>query len=290
MHSEDDIAKLNVRDVRRRFDRAAGSFDDVDFVHRVTRDSLFARLEPMTIDARTVIDLGSATGTGSRMLARRFRRARIIAVDISRNMLLRCRTKKSWFSRVSVAQANACALPFADQSVDVVLSNLLLPWIDTPAAVFDEVARVLREDGLFAFATLGPDSLLELRRAWTAADHHAHVNRFFDMHDIGDALVRTGLRDPVLDVDRLAVSYESTGSLFRDLTAMGARNCLVSRNPALVGKHRFQTMTDALRARGDGNLIAFELELIYGHCWGSGATVPAGDIHIDAGNIPLRTT
>ncbi len=290
MHSEDDISRLNVRDVRRRFDRAADSFDEADFVHRVARDSLFARLEPMTIDARTVLDLGSATGTGSHLLARRFRRARIIAVDISRNMLLRCHAKKSWFSRLSVVQANACALPFADHSIDVVTSSLLLPWIDTPVAMFDEVSRVLREDGLFAFATLGPDSLLELRRAWAAVDGRAHVNRFFDMHDIGDALVRAGLRDPVLDVDRLAVSYESTDSLFRDLTAMGARNCLASRNPALVGKRRFQIMTDALLAPGDSNLIALELELVYGHCWGRGAAAPAGDFHIDAGNIPLRTT
>lgn len=290
MYSEDDIAKLNVRDVRRRFDRAAESFDDADFVHRVTRDGLFARLEPMTIDARTVIDLGSATGTGSHMLAKRFRRARIIAVDLSRNMLFKCRTKSSWISRVSIVQANACALPFANQSVDVVASNLLLPWIDAPAAVFDEVSRVLRKDGLFTFATLGPDSLLELRRAWMVADTSAHVNRFLDMHDVGDALVRAGLKDPVLDVDRLAVSYENADALFRDLTAMGARNCLAGRNPALVGKHRFRTMTDALRAPGDGNLLALELELVYGHCWGCGAATPAGDFHIDAGNIPLRTT
>ncbi len=290
MHSEDDIAKLNVRDVRRRFDRAADSFDDADFVHRVARDNLLARLEPMTIDARTVIDLGSATGTGSHLLARRFRRARIVAVDLSRNMLIRCRAKKSWFSRVSLVQANAVALPFADQSVDVVTSSLLLPWIDVPAAMFDEVSRVLREDGLFAFSTLGPDSLLELRRAWAAADAGPHVNQFPDMHDVGDALVRAGLRDPVLDVDRLAVSYENAGSLFRDLTATGARNCLASRHSALVGKRRFRTMTDALRGADDGHLIALELELVYGHCWGRSAAATVGDFHIDASNIPLRTT
>lgn len=290
MYSEDDIARLNIQDVRRRFDRAAESFDDADFVHRATCDGLFARLEPMTIDARTVIDLGSATGTSSHMLAKRFRRARIIAVDLSCNMLFKCRTKSSWFSRVSIVQANACALPFADQSTDVVVSNLLLPWIDSPAAVFDEVSRVLRKDGLFAFTTLGPDSLLELRRAWMVADANAHVNRFFDMHDVGDALVRAGLRDPVLDVDRLEVSYENADALFRDLTAMGARNCLAGRNPALVGKRRFRTMTDALRTPGDGNLLTLELELVYGHCWGRGAATPAGDFRIDAGNIPLRAT
>ncbi|MCH7835209.1 MAG: hypothetical protein IH911_09070 [Proteobacteria bacterium] len=110
------------------------------------------------------------------------------------------------------------------------------------------------------------------------------------MHDVGDALVRAGLREPVLDVDRLAVSYASADSLFRDLTAMGARNCLALRNPGLVGRRHFGVMTDALCAPGDGNLIALDLELVYGHCWGRGAAAPAGDIHIDAGDIPLRGT
>ena len=113
---------------------------------------------------------------------------------------------------------------FADASVDVVFANMLLPWIDDPAAAFAEIARVLRQDGLLAFATLGPDSLLELRDAWRTADAGAHVKQFADMHDIGDALVRAGLRDPVLDVDRLSVTYRNSAALFRDITAFTTRS------------------------------------------------------------------
>jgi malonyl-CoA O-methyltransferase len=279
---------LRIADVRRRFDRAAQGFDDADFVHTVTRDGLFARLAPAIIDADVVVDLGCATGSAIPILTKRFRGAKIVAVDLSGPMLERCRAKQGWLSRTSVLQADASALPFADQSIDVVFANLLLPWINEPEQVTREVSRVLREDGLFVFATLGPDSLLEIRNAWTAVDDRSHVNRFLDMHDVGDLMVRAGLRDPVLDVDRLSVSYDDADALFRDLTAVGARNSLQYRNSALVGKRRFEAMRDRLEnATADGG-ISLNLELVYGHCWGGRPPPAKSDVRIDAAAIRVR--
>ena len=68
-------------------------------------------------------------------------------------------------------------------------------------------AAILKPEGLFVFSTFGPDTLRELRSAWAEADTYNHVNRFLDMHDVGDALVRAGLLEPVLDVDRLQLTY-----------------------------------------------------------------------------------
>ena len=276
---------LNTHEVRRRFDRAARGFDDADFVHGVTRSGLFERIEPVVIDASVVVDLGCATGSATALLAKRFRGAKIVAVDLSRQMLEQCRGKQGWFSKTSVVQASASALPFEDQSVDVVFANLLLPWVNDPADVAAEISRVLRKDGLFVFATLGPDSLLELRNAWM--DDDAHVNRYLDMHDVGDVLVRSGLRDPVLDVDRLNVSYKSGQDVFRDLTAVGARNSLRMRNSSLVGKRRFAAMLERLEAAPGGG-IKLNLELVYGHCWGCGPRSSSGEVRIAAGAIPLR--
>ena len=273
-------------DVRRRFDRAAGRFHEADFVHRVTREGLLQRLRPMTTAAATVIDLGSATGAAIPLLEQRFRRARVIAVDFSAAMLQVVRSNKRLFSRRHAVLADARALPFADASVDVVFSNLMLPWADDLDAVFAAVARVLRKDGLFVFSTLGPDSFIEIREAWGAVDAGEHVIRFPDMHDVGDALVRAGLRDPVLDVDRLSVSYGSAGALFRDLTATGARNCLRNRQRGLMGRARFGRFTAAFFAAANDSPLT--LELVYGHCWGSGTKPRSGTVAIDAGKIPLR--
>jgi malonyl-CoA O-methyltransferase len=279
---------LKLADVRRRFDRAADGFDDADFVHGVTREGLFARLEPVVIDASVVVDLGCATGSATRALAKRFRGASIVAIDLSRRMLERCQESKGWFSRTRVLQADAAALPFADQSVDVVFANMLLPWVNEPTQIAAEVSRVLRKDGLFFFATLGPDSLLELRSAWARVDGDTHINHFLDMHDVGDVLVQAGLRDPVLDVDRLAITYSNADDLFRDLTAAGARNSLQNRHQTVTGKRRFGAMREHLEGDAADGRISLDLELVYGHCWGSGPRVSGGDVRIDASAIPIR--
>lgn len=288
MNPEHVSLTLRPADVRRRFDRAAAGFDAADFVHAVTRDGLLARLAPIRIEAATVLDLGCATGTACPLLARRFRGSQVVGIDFSQGMLQELRRKQSWFAKTSAVQADAAALPLADQSVDVIFANLLLPWIDDPAIVFREAARVLRKDGLMLFATLGPDSLLELRRAWRSVDARAHVNRFLDMHDLGDAAVRSGLRDPVLDVDRLTVTYESATALFRDLTATGGRNSLQYRDPSVVGRKRFAMMTAALEAVKEDGVMSLDLELVYGHCWGAGMTASGSEYRVDAGQISRR--
>jgi len=288
MTANHDNSQLNGKDVQRRFNRIARDFDTAGFVHTASRDGLLARLRPMLIEAQTVVDLGSATGSATRPLKKRFSRARVISVDLCREMLQQGRRKQSWFARPAAIQARAEALPFADQSVDVVFSNLLLPWIDNPAAMFAEVARVLRKDGLLLFATLGPDSLLELRQAWQAADNYAHVNRFLDMHDVGDAAVQAGLRDPVLDVDRMSVTYDNAAALFQDLTSVAGRNCLKGRNQALTGRSRFATMLGALDNARKGGLLTLNIELVYGHCWGIGPRATGREYRVDSARIGRR--
>ncbi len=246
---------MTARNLQRRFDRAADTFDSADFVHAETRQGLLARLEPMTIEADTIVDLGSATGASAQALRRRFRRAAVIAIDISLPMLERSARRSSWFSRHPAVQADATRLPLADHSVDLVFSNLLLPWVTERSRLFAEVARVLRKEGLFLFSTLGPDSLAGLRH-----------EPFADMHDVGDELVRAGLRDPVLDVDRLTVNYRDEKSLAGDLEAVGASGCL----PGKVDN------------------LDIELELVYGHCWGGGIVPTPGEFRIDSVQIGHR--
>lgn len=277
---------LRLRDIQRRFDRAATSFDNSDFVHQVTREGLVDRLEPLLLEPTTILDLGSATGATGRLLRKRFKRAHIVSFDLSQPMLRQGRKQKAWFSRTSFVQGDANHLPFAVAAFDMVVANQLLPWAPEPRPVFDEVARVLVPGGVFAFATLGPDSLREIARAWARVDSNVHVNRFADMHNIGDGLVGAGLSDPVLDVDRLSVSYESADKLFADLTQAGARNALTDRARGLAARGSFTAMTAAL-ADMQGR-ITLDLELVYGHCWGAGPKNDPANYHIDANQIPRR--
>ena len=279
---------LIFRDVRRRFDRIADAFDEADFIHRLTFDELLQRLSPVVIRPRHVLDLGCATGAGSKQMLRRFRGSRIISLDASFAMLQQAKRKRPLLTKSSALQGDASLIPLKDGSVDLVIANMLLPWIDDLPACLAEIARVLRKDGVFAFATFGPDSLSEIREAWHSVDDDWHVNAYPDMHDIGDALVRAGLRDPVLDVDHLTLTYRDTDALYRDLTNAGARNCLRGRRQTLTGKLRFRAMDNLLAARMADGALSLGLELVYGHAWGGGPRRPDGEYHLDPAQITRR--
>jgi malonyl-CoA O-methyltransferase len=276
------------RDVERRFRRAAPQFSGADFVHRHAAGGLLDRLSPVQLDATRIIDLGSAAGRDRNALQKRFRKALVVGVDRSAAMLAEARRAQSWFSRSSDIRAAAEQLPVTSGSIDLVYANLLLPWIDDHAAVFGEVSRVLRKGGLFAFSTLGPDSLKELRAAWAGEDAYAHVRGFPDMHDVGDGLVRCGLRDPVLDVDALHLEYRDATKLFRDIVSVAAGNSLRSRRRSLTGKAGFERVVARLTGSGALRPITITLELVFGHAWGGGPPAKAGEFLVEPRAIGRR--
>ena len=164
---------------------------------------------------------------------------------------------------------DALRLPLQAGSVDLIFSNLMLQWCEPLDAALAEVRRVLKPSGFFAFSTFGTDTLHELRSAWAQADGYNHVNHFPDIHEVGDALVRAGLVEPVLDVDHIEVGYSDALALMRDLKAIGAHNVTAGRPRALAGRSRLQRMQQAYEAyRRDGRLPA-TYEVIYGASWGA---------------------
>ncbi len=259
--------------VRRSFDRASRGYDRSAVLQGRVRELLLQRLELVRIAPAVIVDAGAGTGHASRELTRRFGKARVIALDVSPAMLRQAARQQRLWHRFDRLCADAARLPLADASVDLIYSNLMLQWCDDLDAVFAEVRRVLRPHGLFTFSTFGPDTLIELRRAWRAADGLVHVNRFIDMHDIGDALVRAGLAEPVLDVERFTLTYDDALGLMRDLKAIGAHNVTAGRPAGLTGRGRLARMREAYETqRRDGKLPA-TYEVVFGQAWGRDAAL-----------------
>jgi malonyl-CoA O-methyltransferase len=237
--------------VRRRFDAAAATFDDAAVLHAEARSRMLERLALFKLDPERVLDVGAATGAGSAALAALYPQAQIIAVDESLPMARRAATNAPG---CVVCAGDAHELPIADHSVDLVFANLLLPWIE-PHLVLAEFARVLRKDGLALFTSFGPDTLVELRRAWSTVDDHIHVHGFIDMHDLGDLAARAGLSEPVMDVDRLELRYSSLERLIADLR---------------TGRGRWQAFQKALQPRVGADQLAVTVELVFGQAWSTG--------------------
>ena len=161
------------------------------------REELLDRLDVVRLEPTVVVDLRApARGTATIALKRRYPRSRVVRARSRDGHVAARRARRQTllrrFDRVAPTRPRCRSSPAV---VDMVFSSLMLQWCNDPDEVFREMRRVLRPGGLLTFATLGPDTLCELRRAWQAADPgHAHVNRFIDMHDLGDALRAGGLR------------------------------------------------------------------------------------------------
>ena len=127
------------------------------------------------------------------------------------------------------------------------------------ATAFAEFHRALRVGGLLTFTTFGPDTLGELRTAFAGVDRATHVNRFIDMHDLGDMLVAAGFSAPVMDMEQLVIDYGAGARLLDDLRSSGQTNARVDRQRGL-SRPRF---LDAFRAAP----LRATFEVVYGHGW-----------------------
>ena len=296
--SDDTAApfRLDRPGVRTSFDRASATYEAAAVLQARVADELLTRLEPFNFTPKVILDLGAGTGRMTARLKRRYRRSLVIALDLAPGMLHEARRHQQWLRRFERVCADAMRLPFTDASVDVVISSLMLQWCDPPDIAFAEIRRVLKPDGFLAFTTLGPDTLGELRAAWAEADGdmnaYNHVNHFTDMHDVGDALVRAGLSEPVLDVDRVQLTYPDALSLMRDLKAIGAHNVTAGRPRGLLGRARLRRMQQAYEAyRRDGKLPA-TYEVVYAVAWGAAgrpaSALVGGEARIAPGAIKRR--
>ncbi len=257
--------------IRRSFDRAATRYDAAAVLQREVANRLLERLELIRLQPAMVLDVGSGTGYASGLLRKRYPAAHVLELDFAPAMLRQARAKLSWLERWRRRRHPVCgdamALPLADASVDMIFSSLALQWCNDLDTVFAEFRRVLKPGGLLLFATLGPDTLKELRASWARVDRHPHVSPFLDMHDIGDALVRARLADPVMDVEHLCLTYATVHDLMNDLKTLGSRNATRGRHTAMTGRQRLQAMTRAYEDfRRDGVLPA-TYEVAYGHAW-----------------------
>ncbi len=257
--------------VRRSFSAAAEQYESADFLQRDMGARLLERVAELDDQADdawragTIVDLGSGPAFISASLRKQFPKSQVIALDAARGMLKQASKRFSWRRKFDRICADARALPLASQSVDLVLSNLMLQWIEQPEMVFQQLRRVMRPGAVLLFSTFGPETLRELRAAWAQVDDSPHVNRFVDMHQLGDALMQAGFRDPVMDRDIVQVEYDTVMGLQRDLKALGAHNVRADRRNSLTGKRRMQAMEEAYLDQFGPAPLPATYEVVFGY-------------------------
>lgn len=258
------------RRVRQSFSSAATSYDAAAALQNEVADRLLGRLDYIRLQPETILDLGAGTGYCSDALLKRYPKSRLLAMDFAEGMLDVARKRGRLFRRPVPVCADAGALPLKDNSVDLVFSSLMLQWCHPVENYLREFHRVLAQGGLLMFSTFGTDTLNELKQAWAKVDQGEHVHGFLDMHDIGDAMVRAGLAEPVVDAENIVLTYSDVLGLLRDLKAIGANYAGSGRARGMFGRKTLARLGQAYESfrNAEGKLPA-TYEVVYGHAWGA---------------------
>jgi SAM-dependent methyltransferase len=256
--------------LRERHARAMALEPATFLIERVAAD-FGERLATILRRFERAVDLGTPTGELRRVLADSGKIGTIIAANPAAR--LRGGASAADAAAFQVA-ADEEMLPFADGSVDLVVSGLALQFVNDLPGTLIQIRRALKADGLLLAALLGGDTLTELRQAFAAAEFEVEggvsprVAPFADLRDLGGLLQRAGFALPVTDVDRLIVRYPSVSALMDDLRRMGATNPLVARRRKMLKRATLARMADIYLRRfadPDGRIRAtFEVVWLSG--------------------------
>lgn len=266
-----NLLPINKRWAKRSFEQAAAQYDDAAFLQCEIADRLLERLQFIRLRPDRILDVGAGTGYCAAQLLNKYAHARIIAVDMAQPMLVRAQQRLSFWQRLrgrcQFIVGDIECLPLANNSVDMIISNLTLQWCNDLPGAFAEFERILTPGGALFFTTFGPDTLRELRASWSQVNNYSHVNSFIDMHDIGDMLLHTRFAEPIMDAERLTVTYKEMMSLMRDLKQVGAHNVTAQRPRGLTGRRQLQQLQQAYEQFRTDGLLPATYEVVYGHAW-----------------------
>jgi malonyl-CoA O-methyltransferase len=288
----DDIYHIDKKRARASFGRAANTYDAAAILQKQVREEMLNRLDLVKLNPAVILDAGCGTGAASHALQKRFAKSQVVSLDFALPMLQKTRKTRADVgvleqiknvlsgTKQSLICADIEALPLASASAGLVWSNLAIQWCNDLDLALQEFHRVLQPEGLLMFSTFGPDTLKELRIATkgkNTADgltggNFTSVSRFIDMHDIGDALVRSGFSAPVLDVERFTLTYDDVKSVMRDLKSIGAHNATDGRARGLLGRGFLQNLEAEYEkfrtgSKAEGGKLPATFEVVYGHAW-----------------------
>lgn len=255
-------AGLDKKKVAQSFGRAAFTYDTVAQLQRDVGKHLLQYAPVQLESGATVIDLGSGTGFFSRQLAARFDSASIIGLDIAEGML-HFSQQQTHAHQIKWLCGDAESLPLADQSVDLIFSSLVIQWCSNLLQLLRELARVLKPGGQLVVATLGPNTLHELKSAWQQADNYVHVNQFQPQDSLRFAAVAANLAIDHFAVEQRVIYFDRLTELTRELKALGAHNINSGKPEGLTGRSRIAAFKNAYEQYREERGLPATYEVFY---------------------------
>jgi SAM-dependent methyltransferase len=274
----DPITVFDRHILKLRRDRAASRASEFNFLFAETADRLADRLEDTTRSFPRAVDLGCHSGELAQILAASSRVETLHQADISYRYAKAARDLNGRSSMV----ADEEFLPFAEGSLDLILSNLSLHWVNDLPGMLLQARRALKPDGLFLASMLGGETLKDLREALMTAEAEEEggvsprVSPFVDVKDAGALLQRSGFALPVVDADDITIDYPDALKLMRDLSGMGESNIVAKRSKKFTKRStlaRAAAIYHERHGREDGRVHA-KFQVIYLTGWAPDESQP----------------
>ncbi|AMM25346.1 methyltransferase domain-containing protein [Variovorax sp. PAMC 28711] len=256
-----------------RWARAAPA-DGSPWLHEEIGRRMEDRLQWITAEPASWADWAPLRGglVAHAMVARRYPRATTFVVEPDAALADRttARLAAPWWSARRWQGGNARFDALPDDGVDLLWANMALHMAADPEALIAQWHRSVAVDGFLMFSCLGPDTVRELRdlyarHGWPPAGH-----AFTDMHDWGDMLVGAGFAEPIMDMERIVLTWATPEAALAELRTLG-RNLHPARFAQLRGKGwrgRLGTALGELEGHGDNaGRITLTFEIIYGHAF-----------------------
>jgi len=238
------------------------------------------RLAIVRLQPEAVLEWWGFTGASGALLAAAYPKARRIVVEPNDELLLRSRSevRSPWWPLRS--RRNAPEVQRDDAApggVQLLWSNMALHGSPDPAAQLARWQGLLDVGGFVMYSCLGPDTLRELRQVYQQLGWPPPAHEFVDMHDLGDMMVQAGFADPVMDQERLELTWDSPQALLVELRSLGG-NASPARWQALRTPRWRERLHAGLQmlARPDGRL-GLSFEVVYGHAFKAAPRMPQRD-------------
>jgi malonyl-CoA O-methyltransferase len=175
----------------------------------------------------------------------------------------RTRQKLKSVEKLTYVCADAENLPFKNQSIELIISNLALQWCQQLASSLEDFKRILIPHGQLLFSTFGSNTLQELKIAWKKVDNYQHVNEFYTLIELKTILESLGYRNLQLRQKHYISYYASVIELLRELKAIGANTVTAGRNPNMTSATQLQTMISAYPKNSKNSYLSATFEVIF---------------------------
>jgi malonyl-CoA O-methyltransferase len=236
------------------------------WLHEEVARRMEGRLDWIRLQPQRWVHWGPVQGglQAHALLAQRYPQAECMAVeasDVNARHAAEVMTKPWWQPSRWTGAATRLEMP-PDGSAQMLWANMALHMAVDPQGLMALWHRALAVDGFVMFSCLGPDTLQELRALYQSLAWPMPAHEFTDMHDWGDMLVAAGFAEPVMDMERITLTFETPQRLLQELRGLG-RNLHARRFPALRGRQWHERLQQALVSAP----LQLTFEVIYGHAF-----------------------